>query len=697
MRLNFSLYVRALRVAFCIPLVTLVAAETVLAQTPKPIIDLRPYLVGCIPINYNTGAGVYFCGTNAAVLKDTLSDVSFSLPFGTVTSDTSIAAMYQTANPLMSYFILPAGASIPLTKLSPIPTSNTTIKMKVMAEVKPSPSTYTSILSMSAPAGYSVPSMFSIGQKGSSWTYGRLIDNPNYNAHAYWMTPWEPVDQYPSQSYVFEDVYYTCNTDGRLRIDVFTPYAGSTGTKYVWQESIQDGGWPLNSLAGDIDVTTNWSVFLYSGNLILGAESASGVSSFGNNDKSTVPTVSKIGIGEIAVYESALSVENMIEYAQADYPSAFLAASMSPCNSGNWMNGQIGTPCGQNQGAHQPFPAPPSSINPVDFFKSHHPTGFALTSIGGTWAQFTWTPPATTLTPSTYTLYAIPSSQSGYTVEKLIINGSATSGSFSNLHSKTQYMFYLAASFTSSSAISDLSDNGSSYIQATTTVNAAGPPGYTWCADQGNTCTEPNGQNMITYGDPSHYFAEVADPGTSYKCDNSLFNGDPDPGIPKSCYTGASNFSQPNGYTFCNIEPGSCDLIGPTSLLSMAIGSSSSFGTWSNYAYMGNPNNVVQADMICTVAFFGNVNPTPGGRNSCYYKGNSSPVNYPVCAQEGGTCKITGANGGSVYYGAYDKSTMPEFHYTFQHFPQNSEVVCSVSAFGIDPYPGNTKTCLIQQ
>jgi O-glycosyl hydrolase len=185
----------------------------------------------------------------------------------------------------------------------------------------------------------SMPGVFSMETIGPRWA---MFTSQN---SGYEETPWEPYD-YPGNFNTYEDVYYTFTPDGRLRIDKFTPYQGNGGAAYIWEESINDAGWPF-TWGPDGD-----QQFLPVGSLNWGATSNTGLLSGVD------------AFRELLVFKQALTTDQLIQQENYYHPSnGQLAAGMSPCNTGNWVNQSsvVQTPCGVAGGGHVPN-APPTSI-----------------------------------------------------------------------------------------------------------------------------------------------------------------------------------------------------------------------------------------------------------------------------------------------------------------------------------------------
>jgi hypothetical protein len=389
------------------------------AQAPTMINNFVPTSTPC------TASGgsfnVYLCTFATLSLTDTLTGASVPLPNGT----TQGVAYSTSATPTIPWVVLPAGASVTLPYVSSIQASNTSFKVRVIAQTSPA-SGYTSVLGMSSstPGG----AQFVIGQHGSDWTYGRTTDTPN-STTAYWMTPWDVTDPYPTQSNVYETLYYTFLPNGRLRIDMLTPYFASTTSNtlsYSWYEAIEDGGWPLANLAGAVaNNGANGSTLpvLPAGSVFVGAPPSSVMSLFGKNDPSTIPTTTGVGIVGVSLYSSAfVNTTDMLSDFMADLNSPAVSSTLSKtllsCNTGYYLvqdpnkdtnpikyTFPITTPCGSVSSASSPVPAPVSA-NAAGVGLGYAPSNLVLQNVNAApTVLVSWQPPmASGANPSSYTV-----------------------------------------------------------------------------------------------------------------------------------------------------------------------------------------------------------------------------------------------------------------------------------------------------
>ncbi len=136
-------------------------------------------------------------------------------------------------------------------------------------------------------------------------------------------------------------------------------------------------------------------------------------------------------------------------------------------------------------------------------------------------------------------------------------------------------------------------------------------PLYTFCANEGQTCSTLNAPRIVAYGQGcENYFYRVST-GPSIACNNPTF-GDPKSGFVKHCSKTTPMF------TFYSLQGGQVCNPYPNSVL-VAYGSSSNYNNY-NYAPL-SPYNCLP----CTNAQF--KNPTPGVQKRCYI--SRLPVHCP--------------------------------------------------------------------
>jgi hypothetical protein len=256
------------------------------------------------------------------------------------------------------------------------------------------------------------------------------------------------------------------------------------------------------------------------------------------------------------------------------------------------------------------------------------------------------------------------------------------------------------------------------------------PPGYTWCATEGGSCT-PSGSQVLAYG-AGGYDYRVASGTTA--CSGASFGGDdPAPNVLKSCYLAPAG--GPAGFTACAAENGTCAVDGTREVaygangafrFEVATGSAACTntafgadplyltakscyvasagtppGSWTscaaehsscavtgtqplafgaNGAYWSAPTTGTTA---CTSAAVG-VDPVYGVAKSCYLWTGPPPGFPTTCAAENGTCSFTGTR--TVAYGAAGA-------YTYQTFTGGTP--CTTTAFSTDPLPNVPKSCYL--
>jgi hypothetical protein len=250
--------------------------------------------------------------------------------------------------------------------------SGVTFRLKVYTQSRASGTQEGTIVSM--------PGVWNIKTIGPRWALHTFQQSPANGGAGFDLTPWEPYD-YPGNVYIYEDVYYTFTPDGRLRIDKFTPYRTfwPLPTYYIWEESINDGGWPSTWNSGQ-------QTFLPVGNLQLG----------GQADPSTVDNSGTDQFRQLSVYNTALTQDQMIQEENFDHDAGSnLTPGMSPCNTGDWINSTtVSTPCG-NGGNQQPVPLPATSVPGFNSgTDSFAPSSIAFSqSTDGTLMSINFTPP----------------------------------------------------------------------------------------------------------------------------------------------------------------------------------------------------------------------------------------------------------------------------------------------------------------
>jgi hypothetical protein len=201
------------------------------------------------------------------------------------------------------------------------------------------------------------------------------------------------------------------------------------------------------------------------------------------------------------------------------------------------------------------------------------------------------------------------------------------------------------------------------------------PSGYTWCADEGQTCSY-SGTRDAAYGASGNFAYRYSASG-GFTCGIAYFGQDPFPGVYKSCYTKAPvNYVPPNnGYTFCANEGQYCSVSGTKTV---------AFGNSGSYTYSFARTTGVN----CDTQNLGD--PAPGVPKACWttdsYPARSAPSGYSFCAEQYQTCSFSGTR--DVAYGASG-------YYTYKSAVSGS-IYCHESSFASDPYPGVWKSCYVK-
>ncbi len=104
--------------------------------------------------------------------------------------------------------------------------------------------------------------------------------------------------------------------------------------------------------------------------------------------------------------------------------------------------------------------------------------------------------------------------------------------------------------------------------------NSGGPPGYTWCADEGGTCSLSVASD-VAFGANGNFNYRYGITGTITANNATFPPNDPAPGVVKSAYYKVSGTrTGPDGYTWCADELGTCSF---TRAVDVAYGANGSF------------------------------------------------------------------------------------------------------------------------
>lgn len=214
--------------------------------------------------------------------------------------------------------------------------------------------------------------------------------------------------------------------------------------------------------------------------------------------------------------------------------------------------------------------------------------------------------------------------------------------------------------------------------QCEVSVNWRNDPGYhgwrrpgtvsdwRYCAPEGGVCQAATGA-QVRFGIDGQYRTRRAD--GAVRCDVRTF-GDPAPGASKVC-----EISGGGAWAHCANEGEYCQVPSPT-VVRYGLGASS-------------VERQVSGGVACNNSTFGD--PAPGMAKQCEYRvlggapdgpTRSFGLNWQPCAREGGACDL--GRGGLVRYGAVGRYTYRE---------GAGRMGCNNDEFGVDPAPGQTKSC----
>jgi hypothetical protein len=213
-----------------------------------------------------------------------------------------------------------------------------------------------------------------------------------------------------------------------------------------------------------------------------------------------------------------------------------------------------------------------------------------------------------------------------------------------------------AVGHTGTNGISIQTNNG---ISAPPPPPPPPPPGWTFCANENQTCTFA-GTKLVRYGANGTYVQQTAT--NSIGCNNATF-GDPLPGVVKHCdYTDAPSTST---WTFCANEDQTCTFSG-TKLVR--------YGANGTYVQQTATNSI-----SCNNATFGD--PLVGVVKHCDYTDAPPTSTWTFCANENQTCTFAGTK--IVRYGANG---------TYVQQTATTSISCNNATFG-DPLVGTFKHC----
>lgn len=163
-------------------------------------------------------------------------------------------------------------------------------------------------------------------------------------------------------------------------------------------------------------------------------------------------------------------------------------------------------------------------------------------------------------------------------------------------------------------------------------VGGAGPSGYTWCADEGGSCSFSQPVD-VAFGAGGGFTYRDGVTGTIAINAASFGGVDPAVGIVKAGYYRPSG--GPPGYTKCADEGGTC-----TSGRTVDV----AYGAHGLFNYQCG----VTGAIVASNATFGD--PIFLAPKAAYFRNAGGPVGFTWCADEGGTCSLAVAS--DVAYGA---------------------------------------------
>jgi hypothetical protein len=196
-------------------------------------------------------------------------------------------------------------------------------------------------------------------------------------------------------------------------------------------------------------------------------------------------------------------------------------------------------------------------------------------------------------------------------------------------------------------------------------ASGAGPTGYTYATAEGQPVAV-NGPTDVAFGADGLFLFKYGVT-SEIDCTIAAFGGDPDPYVPKSCFTLAdvapagSKYSVPEGQalTFKGVAD-------------IAYGANGAF----DFKY-GVTNGV-----DCTNAAFGG-DPDPDVHKSCYKLPDVGPAGFTYAVTEG--AHLTLHHSSTVAFGARGQFKIKR--------GVTGGIDCTVAAFGRDPIPNVHKSC----
>ncbi|WP_018240654.1 hypothetical protein [Ensifer sp. BR816] len=259
-------------------------------------------------------------------------------------------------------FNFPPNSSIETREIASIsPATGFTVLLveKTRDNTVPNGGSTLSLLSSNSNDAYLV---FALGAKpslrGQKWSVAKSSLQGNTAQTAYWQKPWDMNLLGPTGDFSgTEWIYFTFTPDGKVRMDRFAPYTYLLAfTAYQWDEAVLDGGFPHFPFDAGTPTDRPKSVIFGSvGSWLIGAAGVPG---------QTPPTIEPIealpGFEGVTIFSAPLSMKEVIAYQNSLRGSHFLDVNMLPCNSGQYLFGEIQTPCGTASPGN-----PPANVSSV--------------------------------------------------------------------------------------------------------------------------------------------------------------------------------------------------------------------------------------------------------------------------------------------------------------------------------------------
>jgi Pectinacetylesterase len=187
------------------------------------------------------------------------------------------------------------------------------------------------------------------------------------------------------------------------------------------------------------------------------------------------------------------------------------------------------------------------------------------------------------------------------------------------------------------------------------------PAGFTLCAGENGTCAF-TGPATVAYGAYGLYAYKELTNGTP--CTNAVF-GDPVSGVFKSCYLRPAV-----RWSSCAGEGGTCTMANGKGVVR--------YGANGKFLF-----KEVEISIPCTNAAFGG-DPARGFSKECRRAALPIEGGWSRCAGEGGTCAVTGSR--TLAYGVRGKLVYRQV---------STATACTNKAIGVDPAPGQVKSCYL--